>query len=94
MMFEGGRSRLGYYPLACQGQAMASKCSRSPRACEILTTVARLGLPLLDSALQSPSRLTPSCRAIWLKFRERAIDPSAWAMTVGSSSAASMTASR
>jgi len=33
------------------GQAMASKCSRSPRACDTLTTVARLGLPSADSAL-------------------------------------------
>jgi hypothetical protein len=38
-------------PLVCRGQAMASKCSRSPRAWETLTTVARLGLPSLERAL-------------------------------------------
>lgn len=32
-------------------QAMASKWTRSPRAREILTTVAKLGLPLGDRAL-------------------------------------------
>ncbi len=53
---------------------------------DTLTTVARLGFPSADSALSSPSRLIPAYRAIWLKFRERAIHPGAWARTVGSSS--------